>query len=441
MDLHDGLSGNGEFPSINHVNSSEALISSSEPHVSLEPNPLDTDMGTVAVDSFLENCHGTKTRKRKTYRAKYRVLSDSNEGTATPRPTSRADILQLRSRRVVRAPPGHVSVHTPEDTDNDVPASPLSRKSKRQLTHKPAKQKRRHLAERLIDAVVRTSGQPNDELLEAGCKDGDLRVPITMETVSRSLIPDKPRKWSLVDPRKVITPFRVSTFFTKRGRKAMTEQTPTSYERVALHRHVAVVTREAVDIDGEAQESSSPCQRKVWRSSLVKKSKVRFCEPLKLDVVSVDAVNKRKCTRKSRTKAATSRLDSRRSKARTPLESETLGEQDVHPGRRSLNMVPVPTRLPSLNTIANKLDGAAAYSGTCPSQSQVDHDFLPVTMSFPTASIPSSSVSELPTSPTVLSPIASSDKNGSQAIDKGSPTLDFEGSYQTLKQHLDFPRK
>lgn len=141
-----------------------------------------------------------------------------------------------------------------------------------------------------------------------------------------------------------------------------------------------------------------------------------------------------------RTKAATSRLDSRRSKARTPLESETLGEQEVHLGRRSLNMVPVPTRLPYLNTTANKLDGAAASSGTCSSQSQVYHDFLPVTVSLPTASIPSSSVSELPASPTVLSPIASSDKNGSQAIDKGSPTLDFEGSCQTLEQQLDFPR-
>ncbi|KAK2460315.1 hypothetical protein APHAL10511_007704 [Amanita phalloides] len=120
------------------------------------------------------------------------AISSDNDVDAHTRPTDReTDFIQLRSRRIKR------------------PRSSRSRDS------------------------LATGGDPSEGLVNSVAEDGNQRVALRMVAEPRSS--PTTRKWSLVDPRKRASVFRVSAF-GRTGERRATEKTPTSYEHLASER-------------------------------------------------------------------------------------------------------------------------------------------------------------------------------------------------------------
>ncbi|KIL58635.1 hypothetical protein M378DRAFT_311450 [Amanita muscaria Koide BX008] len=114
-----------------------------------------------------------KVRKRKTYRNIQSFLTRMRELRLLCKPTTnRVDIPQLRSRRVMLVPIRQQILMT----------RPLDLPFLAKLSVGPHETLggSESLAERLINALIKTSGQHNDELPQTGCKDRDLRVPIAL---------------------------------------------------------------------------------------------------------------------------------------------------------------------------------------------------------------------------------------------------------------------
>ncbi len=197
----------------------------------------------VTVDTFL------KRRVRK-YKARFNKLTTVEEDD------DEVECLHLRSRRIQRT---IADRPVPRSSDSDADEALHSiRKDRHRKFRRP---KRNRLAEKLLTAVMMTSGEPNEELLQSGADDENPRIPLSMVAVPRPSTISKPRKWCLVDPRKVATPFRASVFrMTGEGRTLA--ETPMSYERFAHQRFEVVRETNNDGVECWRGEPSSPCERR-----------------------------------------------------------------------------------------------------------------------------------------------------------------------------------
>ena len=215
----------------------------------------------MTVDTFLKQRVCPTPQIPRKFKARVHKLTNADNSDGE------MECLHLRSRRIQRTA-----------ADCATPSRPLG------ISHpirKSRKTKRNRLAEKLLTAVMMTSGEPNEDLLQSG---GDERVSLPMVAEKpRSLTGSKPRKWGLVDPRKVIAPFRASVFPTTGNGRTLAE-TPTSYEQFAYERFE--VARESHNRGGDiedwrqgVQEPSSPCVVK----ARARRDTVNFNEPPQLE--------------------------------------------------------------------------------------------------------------------------------------------------------------
>ncbi|KAF8716376.1 hypothetical protein AX14_012375 [Amanita brunnescens Koide BX004] len=256
--------------------------------------PLD-DGVPVTVDTFLKR---PTTRTPRKYKTRFQKPGNSED---------RMECLDLRSRRIQRA------VATPTSPN---PNDYGTRKDRRGKARKP---KRNRLAEKLLNAVMMTSGEPNEELLQSGSEE---RICLPMVAEPRSLARSKPRKWGLVDPRKVTTPFRASVFRTT-GQGRTMAGTPMSYERSVFGVDRETDNHDIADWQG-LQEPSSPCVVKVRRDT------ANFCEP---QLESGKRIKKPRANTAGKANKKARALSSSQLAPSAGLESDG--------GRTPLDMVPV----------------------------------------------------------------------------------------------------
>lgn len=205
----------------------------------------------VTVDTFLKRRVRAIGQRARKYKAGFNKLTNVEEEEEE----DDVECLDLRSRRIQRTVADR-PLAAPRSSDSDADEAFHSiRKDRHRKFRRP---KRNRLAEKLLTAVMMTSGEPNEELLQSGADDGNPRIPLSMVAVPRPSTMSKPRKWCLVDPRKVETPFRASVFRTTGEGRTLAE-TPMSYERFAHHKF------EVANSDGVEcwrGEPSSPCERR-----------------------------------------------------------------------------------------------------------------------------------------------------------------------------------
>ena len=207
----------------------------------------------VTVDTFLKQGVCPTPQIPRKFKARIHKLdTNADDGEM--------ECLHLRSRRIQR------TASTPNG------ASRAMRKAR--------KPRRNRLAEKLLTAVMMTCGEPNEVLLQSGA---DERVCLPMVAEPRSLARSKPRKWGLVDPRKVTTPFRASVFQTT-GKGRTLAETPTSYEPFAYERFEVARDRGGDVEDWQAlQEPSSPRVVKSRQRQAARRDTVNFSEPPQLE--------------------------------------------------------------------------------------------------------------------------------------------------------------
>ena len=210
----------------------------------------------VTVDTFLKQRARPTPQIPRKFKARIHKLTNADDGEM--------ECLHLRSRRIQR---------TVADSTQHHGASHSIRK--------PRKPKRNRLAEKLLTAVMMTCGEPNDDLLPS---EADESTALPMVAEPRSLTRSKPRKWGLVDPRKVTAPFRASAFPTT-GKGRTLAETPTSYEPFVYERfgEARESNNRGGDIEDwqELQGPSSPCVVKARQAA--RRGTVNFGEPSQLE--------------------------------------------------------------------------------------------------------------------------------------------------------------
>ncbi|KAF8627047.1 hypothetical protein AX17_006387 [Amanita inopinata Kibby_2008] len=266
----------------------------------------------ITVDDFLRQCTtSTRAKKAKTYKLRRINLTNQDNSADTSSETGPAS------------------------------SSPLARSSKGRCMRKFGNAKSKGLAQRLIDAVVMTRGEPSDELAQLGSGGDDpmnTRVPLCLVTENpSSLKSSKLGKWSLVDPRKVATPFPASAF-RNRGDRNLTGSTLTLYETVASRGLKDVM--EAGSADCAAQHSSSPCAK---RQKV--KNQVRFYEPPALDLVPVKITDE--SANKNKKRMRQSPIKTRSSKKKMDTRDMVDEQAAVH--CKPLDVASVPTRTKGLS--------------------------------------------------------------------------------------------
>jgi hypothetical protein len=211
----------------------------------------------VTVDTFLKRRVYPAPQVPRKFKARIHKLgTNADDG--------QMECLHLRSRRIQR-------------TAADLPTPPIGAPRAIRKSRKP---KRNRLAEKLLTAVMMTCSEPNEDLLQSGA---DERISLPMTAEPRSLARSKPRKWGLVDPRKVTTPFRASVFQTT-GKGRTLAETPTSYEQFAYERFEVARDRGGDIEDWQGlQEPSSPCVAKSRQRQAARRDTVNFSEPSQLE--------------------------------------------------------------------------------------------------------------------------------------------------------------
>ncbi|KAF8635181.1 hypothetical protein AX15_000513 [Amanita polypyramis BW_CC] len=306
------------------------------PESQAEPDVVPPGTGAinlVTVDNFLKHYMCATTKKSKTYKARFVKLIGQQDDPVIAHGT---EYLRLRSRQIERL----VSSRRPS-TSPGSDSVPPTRTSRRQGSPKRRKQKRNRLATKLLNAVIVTSGEPNEDLLQSVADDENLRIALQM--VPQPPSSPKPRKWCLVDPRKVTAPFRASTFKTV-GEKKMTVETPMSYGLLTSQQFA--LAREFARGDPEtwvgSQEMSSPC---VGTSRRILAKKVVVKSPPPLDLVSLSPRKGGNVHKSSRRIPMRSKVKTRASATNVPSEYGRFPEGlYLDNGRRPLDMVPVPIK-------------------------------------------------------------------------------------------------
>ncbi|PFH47964.1 hypothetical protein AMATHDRAFT_49913 [Amanita thiersii Skay4041] len=342
-----------------------------KPSQTFPPSKSSTERELVTVDSFIKQYTSAKRMKAK--RLRFVDLANQDKLPGCSSEASNGKSLQLRPSVIQKSSCLASSSKTAEFISPL--SSPIRNKPQRQGTKKTVRS--RPLAQRLVEAVVMTHGEPSDELLQKTRKEEAnntrrplIFVPQSAATLSgsKSCTRTRPRKRTLIDARKT-TPFRASVFHT--GNKKLTNETPRSYERIASQALRALPGDELQQhMD---QLSSSPCARKrrgeenIWVS-----------EPLPLKMVAAPLSGARATPRlnkkMSKKVAATVshvptkvKFGHRRKTAPTKatVASTSATRQYISVYRRPLDFVAVPAQIRK-TTQPTPIVPAAAPSINCP---------------------------------------------------------------------------